>query len=291
MVLATFHREDYLRKCIEAANEQTYPLSKIIVVDNGQSQETRELCEQYESVEYVESPGNIGSFAGLAIGMRLAHERGADFVWSSDDDSAPVPHALETLVNLHAQNPECGVIGSAGGSLRLYPQHWPRGEAKGPIVDEDSGLRSAGFLEMDGTLWRSDVFDKAGFPRDDYFMAIGGVEISYRVRKAGFTLGLFDEELTHREFLGSGGAGKPPAPWRTYYQARNHLAMAITHRSPKLLLGWFIRQIKITTGNLVAGRVNRLEKLRWRIRGTADALLGRMGNRIDPNTYTRSKYT
>lgn len=289
-VVPTYHRDEYLERFIEACLLQSRPVDRIVVIDNGRSESAKSLCDSYPEVEYIRATGNIGPWAAHAVGMRFAVNSGADFIWNSDDDSAPVCDALETLLMAIRNNSKCGAIGSGGGEFSLYPKHWKRGSASGPVIDKELGIRSAGFIELDGTLWRAEVIRNVGTPREDYFMGMGGMEFSYRVLKSGFKLGLIDRELTSRLHLGSGGTGAPGAPWRSYYQTRNHLAMAIRFRSPKLLFGWALRQVRIVTGSMLYGKENRFELLIWRLRGTRDALLGRMGNRVDPTTYHKSKY-
>jgi hypothetical protein len=57
--------------------------------------------------------------------------------------------------------------------------------------------------------------------------------------------------------------------------------MALDHRSPTLLFGWLYRQV----GGLVAlirQPDRRRERLRFRVRGTLDALAHRMGPVVPP---------
>ena len=77
-----------------------------------------------------------------------------------------------------------------------------------------------------------------------YFIMMEDIDYPLRVKRQGLTVACAELGLSFRH-LGAtvGGEGGPSAPWRLYYQTRNHLRMAIDNRSVTLVVGWLYRQL------------------------------------------------
>jgi GT2 family glycosyltransferase len=136
------------------------------------------------------------------------------------------------------------------------------------------------FVIVDGALIQRRAVEAVGYPPEDYFMMIGVIEYPYRMRRAGFQVGVFESDRMHRATLGGkGGEGGKPA-WRTYYKARNQVRMALDYRSPLLLLGALGRVAWLTAVHLRRGERARAGAL-WR--GLADGFRGRMGRTVEPS--------
>lgn len=101
-------------------------------------------------------------------------------------------------------------------------------------------------------------------------MMMEDFEFTTRVKSAGFRLVVVGGDASTHEHLGS------TAPWRAYYQARNYLRIGIERRSLRDLYGWTVREAATWLHLL---RARDLERLKFRARGVADGLLGRMGVR------------
>jgi len=211
---------------------------------------------------YVPAGANLGYGAGIALGMRYARrEVGPASTWILDDDSAPDPSSLARM--LAASGDGVGVVAHRGGHLRM-------GRIRHTLAHLPPGTsRDADFTLVDGALVSAAVVDAIGGPREDLFMMLEDFEYTTRARNAGFRLVVVGGDGTQPLHLGS------TAPWRHYYQTRNLLRIALDRRSPSLLFGWAVRE----AGILVAlARSRQGDKIRLRLRGTLDALRGRMGH-------------
>lgn len=96
------HRIQYLREVINAAFASG--AFKIIVVDNGSSQESRRafkdiINESNGMVRFIQFPVNKGSAVGFSKGIKIAtNQSDCDFVWLLDDDNTPDSNALAALI-------------------------------------------------------------------------------------------------------------------------------------------------------------------------------------------------
>jgi len=59
--------------------------------------ELRSLLSRVQPGAYVKLSENIGSAGGFGEGLKLAYEKGHDWIWVMDDDAVPMADALEKL--------------------------------------------------------------------------------------------------------------------------------------------------------------------------------------------------
>jgi GT2 family glycosyltransferase len=280
-VVVTYNRSAVLGETLRAAQAQTSPPDRIYVVDNASEDGTPDLLRsEFPDATHLRLPENLGPAGGLATGIETAWESGFDAYWLMDDDSRAVPDALETL--LAAAEPSgtrTGIVGCQGGVIRFgLIRHADDPRAKGGRRVGD-GLFSVDFVLLDGALVFRRVVDAIGVPAADYFTMMQDIEFPLRARRAGFDVLALDRDLMFRQHLGS---APESSVWRTYYQSRNHLRMALDFRSPSLLFGYLARQARFASAAVVAPD-RRWERIKLRSRGAWDGVRGRMGRRVEPD--------
>src|SRR4051795_11065143 len=89
IVLATYNRRDWLRMAIDSVLDQSYPNLELLVMDDGSSDETPELLEDYARRHPPERfrfsrHENMGQARTLNRGYEMA--RGDILGYLSDDD-------------------------------------------------------------------------------------------------------------------------------------------------------------------------------------------------------------
>lgn len=122
-VVCTHNRADCLEGCIKSLLEQSLNDDKyeIIVVDNGSTDRTRELCERYEHVvnfSYIFEP---------ALGLSQARNRGlkearSEFIGYIDDDAEADSCWLERALECFQMDSQPDWV---GGSVTLVWQESP----------------------------------------------------------------------------------------------------------------------------------------------------------------------
>ena len=95
IVIPTYNRADFLPQAIDSALDQTYRNIEVIVVDDGSTDYTLDVCRRYAGrIRYIRKEnGGIGS--ALNVGIR--NMRGEWFKWLSSDDYLQ-PEAVELLL-------------------------------------------------------------------------------------------------------------------------------------------------------------------------------------------------
>jgi GT2 family glycosyltransferase len=284
-IVVTYNRADVLRGTLIAIKEQECPPAAVLVVDNASQDRTAAVvAAEFPEVTYCRLDENLGFGAGLDAGIAHAQREDFDYFWLLDDDSRPAPAALRRSLEEARKIPRLGVLGLAGGELRWGgfgpPSRLPVG---GGRLSDPPAARRCDFVMLDGALVPREAVEAQGRPRGDFFMMLEDVEYTTRMRRAGFEVGELDHgrSLIERAHLGSGGDGQRTMPWRGYYQTRNHLLIAVEHRSPVELLAWFGRQLKFIVAAL-AFHDRKAERIRLRMLGVWHALRGVRGKTIEP---------
>jgi GT2 family glycosyltransferase len=292
VVLVTYNRAAVLSETLCALRRQSRPVDQVVVVDNASTDETLPMLRrEFPEAVLLPMAENAGFGAGLAAGMQHAVTAGADFCWLLDDDSAPDSHALAALMAALEAVPTAGVAGYSGGALRLgVPERRPleRTSAVTTVLDGIRVYRRDWCL-VDGALVPRRTMQAVGYPRSDFFMMMEDVEYTGRIRRSGVDVLVLQPDLISRAHLGSTGPAQSPVPWREYYQTRNHLIVALDHRSGRELAGWALRQARfvLADGRTATGR----NRLGFRLRGAVDGARGVRGRTLLPTGVPNARPT
>jgi GT2 family glycosyltransferase len=107
VVIPTYNRAYIVGKAIHSILRQTYHHIEVVVVDDGSTDETRQVVESFgEPVRYLYKP-NGGVTAARNFGLR--HVRG-EFVGLLDSDDQWLPWKVEAQVRLLRAFPDLGMV-------------------------------------------------------------------------------------------------------------------------------------------------------------------------------------
>lgn len=293
-VVVTFNRPGILSRCLRGMESQTRPPDRILVVNNGSTDDTPEvLARDFPAVEVLTLPENLGGGGGFEAGMRRAVDEGFDLVWLTDDDPVPEPQALETILAAQATlapdrpailcsvqyDPDLDKY-NGGFTWKGVPVPVPRETVDRMEPYETDLAPFCGFLAS-----RS-LADAIGYPRGDFFMRFTDYEYSLRAREAGIPVVIVPKSrMIHPlgERTRSGHVISRNPPWKAYYDTRNRVYMALrtrhSVREALLAVGFGVRQ---SARELLLNPVYGIPNTRMRAKGLLDAVRGRMGKTVDP---------
>ncbi|WP_100486856.1 glycosyltransferase family 2 protein [Sporolactobacillus pectinivorans] len=193
-IVVTYNRKELLIECLNAIKKQTYPVSRIVVVDNASNDGTDKLFSNnnmfdQDLFDYQRLPQNIGGAGGFHEGFKYASQLDVDWLWIMDDDTIPRDDSLEKLID------DAGVLGTDNVSFLASSVFGPENEAMNvPVIsghhsisgypdwyfDLGKGLvkiESATFVSL---LINNQAIKKIGLPVKDYF--IWGDDTEYTLR-------------------------------------------------------------------------------------------------------------
>lgn len=110
IIIVTYNGESWIRKCLQSLQNSTIPVH-VIVIDNCSSDNTSEIIrKEYKDIEFILSDSNLGFGKANNIGIRLAVENNADYVFLLNQDAWIEPDTLKILVNAHQESSGIGII-------------------------------------------------------------------------------------------------------------------------------------------------------------------------------------
>lgn len=235
-LLVTYNRKDLLLECLNALQQQTYPLETICLVDNASSDGTPEtlqaagylsatppaqiaapwVCEQKLAsginLRYVRMPDNSGGAGGFHEAMRQVMDEEFDWLWLMDDDAEPRPDSLAQL-SKHWNAPDlsglaCVVENYEGVSLvhrghfdfsfdRVFPLlHQPLDASAYQSPEECVDIDMASFV---GLLVKADLLHSIGLPKKEFFIHNDDAEFCIRLRQQGKIRMVKSSVILHKE--------------------------------------------------------------------------------------------
>ncbi|MEG5056961.1 amino acid adenylation domain-containing protein [Microcoleus sp. A2-C5] len=106
VVIPSYNSAQFLPEAIESILEQTLPVFEIIVVDDGSTDETKEICDRYPAVKYVYQ-NNQGVAAARNTGLGVST---GEYIVFLDSDDCLLPEAIEIGVKHINALPEVGFV-------------------------------------------------------------------------------------------------------------------------------------------------------------------------------------
>jgi GT2 family glycosyltransferase len=210
-VVVTFNRKALLLECLAALERQTYPVDRILVVDNASTDGTREAVEAAgRAVDYLRLRRNGGGAEGFHYGVREALAGEPAWVWLMDDDCEPARDALERLLaSAAAARAETGAVVPAvrtedGRPLPLHRGRIVSRLVRAPIQalgEAETAQPEAGcdFASFVGPLFRASALRTMGPPLREAFLRFEDLEYAARLREHGRMWLIRDAVVVHKE--------------------------------------------------------------------------------------------
>jgi GT2 family glycosyltransferase len=142
VIVPTFDRAHYIAQALDSLLAQTHAAHQLVVVDDGSTDETRQVVHRYGSrVQYVHQ-ANGGKSSAVNLGLTFCD---GDLVWLFDDDDVALPDAIEKRLATLASHPEAEFVWSAH---YLGSEDSQRHIVRGALYDPQPPQAHAFFLEI-----------------------------------------------------------------------------------------------------------------------------------------------
>lgn len=284
------------RTCLRSVMSAS-PGVKIIVVDNSPDDpDLQSLKTEFAAdVKFIDSDFNRGFGGGNNLGISWVLENtDCEYVLLLNNDTQVRQGSIEMLVECLDADPRLGAV---GGSIRVdgTGETWfevgevdlARGGGRlARASNRGTGaVLLSGFLSGAVMMIRRQVLERVGGFDDVFFMYEEDIDLSLRIRKAGWLLGVCPNALFDHRVQGSHKTnadtehkprwdGKNPNfDFLIYHNVRNNIINIRKHASaaqlPRILL---IYPVWLTLKTLKAARVRGGSAIRTVLRGVRDGL-------------------
>lgn len=169
VIVPVYNGQDYLKKCVDSIEGQTYGNLEVIIVDDGSTDKTGQVCErltrEYGNVKVLRT-GDEGVSAARNAGLDVMQ---GEFVTFVDADDRLLPDMVQVLYDCIVET------GSdvAGCGFFAWRQEEEIGNLGGKNAEKNLRVYSSGEFLMDGILggnsrcwsklYRSDVVGELRF--------------------------------------------------------------------------------------------------------------------------------
>ncbi len=222
IVIVAYQTREPVRACLGSLRASGgAAVGRVVVVDNGSTDDTASMVrDEFPEVELVDAGGNLGFAGGCNLGATRVDE---DLILFLNPDTTVPAGAIDALVNAHVRHPRAGQIGgrtfdddgvldpsSCWGAPTLwsticFATGLSAVAAGHPRLDPESlggwardSEREVGVVTGCLLLMPRHVFEEVGGFDETYFLYAEDIDLSMRVRRAGYTTMVTpDASITH----------------------------------------------------------------------------------------------
>lgn len=110
VVIVVYNPREWIDRCFSSLRESSIHV-KTVVIDNGSIDGSQEIIkENYPEVEFHQAKKNLGFGLGNNIGIKMAYDAGAEYVFLLNQDAWVEPDTIELLKNKMQEDSSYGVL-------------------------------------------------------------------------------------------------------------------------------------------------------------------------------------
>jgi len=160
VIIPSYNYRQYLGMAIESVIGQSHPHREIIVIDDGSTDGTDELCRQYKEVRYIRVE-RVGLSAARNIGVRMST---GDFLVFLDADDVLYPNALELNLYYIGYYPDAAFVSGGFDRIDGEGRFLEAPESVERFGNNYEALLRGNYIGMEATvLYRRELFSRYFF--------------------------------------------------------------------------------------------------------------------------------
>lgn len=284
VIVLNWNGRDDTIACLESLKAVDYPNFVTLVVDNGSTDGSPAAIRRcFPDVEIVETGSNLGFAEGNNVGIRLALERGSEYIFLLNNDTVVAPSLLRELVAAAERCSEGGIftarihyhaepdrIWSAGVRWRKDRMQFQHVQDEAENTVDAKGLVVTDYACGCALFAAAAVFRKVGLLDPKFFLTYEETDLCFRARRAGIpSYYVPSAVLWHKISASFGGA---ESPLIEYFITRNRLLWGERHLAFKDLVQlykvtwWDLRYRFVgSSDKRDAGLIQRCRQLKARL--------------------------
>lgn len=230
IIIVNWNKPDDTCDCLETVLGLEYPNYKTIVVDNGSTDDSVSIIrKKFSNITMVVNDNNIGYTGGNNIGIDIALENNADYVWILNNDTIIAKDSLTLLVDKLEKDDKYGLASPliyyyGDNSVQFCGSYL---DAKSNTIVKIDDINDYKLLKNVYTiiLWgtalliKVSVIKNIGKLNNKYFAYHEDCEYCIRAERAGYKAFVVPKALIyHKDSLSTGGKR---SPIQSYLRIRN----------------------------------------------------------------------
>lgn len=238
VIILNFKVKELTLKCIESIKRSTYKNLEIIVIDNHSSDGLAEKIKA-QDVSFIANRENFGFTGGNNIGIKLALQKGADFIFILNPDTEIDKRCIENLVKgakifkydiagpkiYFSKSKKIWYAGGIFDKANVIGKHRGVNEVDHGQYSEPA---STDFVSGAAFFAGSKVFVSIGLFDERFFLYYEDSEFCFRAKKKRSKIMYMPEAIVYHANAASAGLG---SALQDYYQTRNRMLFASIYLS------------------------------------------------------------
>lgn len=245
VIIVNWNSGELLSRCLESVSAQSYAPARIIVVDNGSTDRSADVVENWAGITVIK----LGANRGFAAANNIAIEEcDTELVALLNPDAFPESDWLARLVGAAVAYPVAAAFGSRqmvagrdgeidglGDVYHASGIMWRNGYGR-QLLHADAVSAEIFSPCAGAALYRRDALMEVGGFDKDYFCYVEDVDLGFRLRLAGYRSIYVADSVVHH--VGSACSGGQHSDFAVYHGHRN-LVWAFVKNMPGALF-WIL---------------------------------------------------
>ena len=110
VIIVTYNGAKWIRKCLGSVYDSEIEAIPIIIDNNSSDETLRIIRAEYPQTEIVETHANLGFGKTNNIGIKMAMDRGADYIYLLNQDAWVDGNTFSLLIEVMERHPEYGIV-------------------------------------------------------------------------------------------------------------------------------------------------------------------------------------
>ncbi|HTK04124.1 MAG TPA: glycosyltransferase family 2 protein [Candidatus Eisenbacteria bacterium] len=236
VVIVTYNSARFIPDCLGSLSriEKGGLETDVIVIDNGSTDASVEMLKAYPFAEVVPTGKNLGFAGGNNLGIRMALDRGCEYVYLLNHDTEATPRFLVEAVAMAETDPKIGaaqsllllspdkeLVNSTGNAIHFLGFGYCMDYRRRADSLKFEGRKEIAYASGAGVLLRASALKKVGLFDEELFLYHEDLDLGWRLRLAGYVNVLAPKSVVHHKYEFSRSISK------YYYMERNRYVVHV----------------------------------------------------------------
>jgi len=283
IVIPNFNGSKFLPVCLASIAGQSWTEFEVIVVDNGSTDNSREICRHFSKTKFIELEKNFGFSVAVNIGIK---DSTGEIIFLLNNDTELDVDCLRSIIEFFESHSQADImaakmiffnnrelINDVGDIFSIYGIAHQRGKGEKNCGQYDKSKRVFGAC-AGAAAYKKEVFAGVGYLDEDFFAYLEDIDWSFRANLSGKQCWYNPEAIVYHVDGGTSSGIKDFSFFLNYRNAifvivKNMPLALIARALPALIIG----QMRTILSGVKHRKISLIFKVYWQVLANWPSLL------------------